>query len=403
MMNSLKHPGTLFKKTVFLKVLPAVISGIVPLFLFAGRPFAGDETKPVRLGYFHGGRTVLMLRAYENGEFETKGLGVEFYSKRLYEKEYKLIPKSIQEFNKGGKGKAGAVTGVEFMEEVMNDQFDLAVVGEGSFISSVYAGQPVVAIAELGHDVRGHSGHVFAMRKGLKADKPADLLGKVLISRRAGFSDSVFLRELLEKKGINTEKQVLRLDVLPSTMEEKQKLPKDKVIIIDNLFEDKMQEGMDRGIIDGGYFHLMAFSKITGSFQIIHPLHYWEDPELSHALLVCRKEFLKNNKERLTAFLEVYIKRIQYEHSLSYEERTRKQPKGLQMAINLDGLNYPQYDIVPVVNTGLLNKVVDLLKKYKYINNKKIEIGKFVDNSLVYSALKNLGISEKDDCWQSEY
>jgi len=345
----------------------------------------------------------LMLRAYENGEFDKNGVAVEFYSKRLYENKYKLIPKSIQEFNRGGKGKAGAVTGTEFMEEVMNDQFDLAVVGESSFIRAVYEGQPVVAIAELGHDVRGHSGHVFAMRKGLKADKPSDFLGKVLISRRAGFSDSVFLRELLEKEGINTEKQILQLDALPSTLKEKQRLPKNKVIIVDNLFEDKMQEGMDLGIIDGGYFHLMAFSKITGSFEIIHPMHYWADPELSHALLVCRKEFLENNKERLTAFLEVYIKRIQYEHSLSYEERTRKQPKGLQMAINLDGLNYPQYDIVPVVNTDLLDKVVDLLKKYKYINNKKIEIGNFVDNSLVYAALKDLGISEKDDHWQSEY
>jgi len=390
-------------KNLCLKILFIAISAGACMISCAFRLGADDNALPIRLGYFHGGRTVLLLRAYENAEFDKNGIPVEFYSKRLYEKNYKLIPKSIREFNQGGGNKAGAVTGTEFMEEVMNKQFDLAVVGESSFIRSVCEGQPVVAIAELGHDVRGHSGHVFAMKKGFKAARPSDYLGKVLISRRAGAADAMFLREFLKKEGLDTEKQILQLDALPSTREEKRKLPKNKVIIVDNLFEDKMQEGIARGVIDGGYFHLMAYSKITGSFKMIRPLHYWADPELSHALLVCRKEFLENNKERLTAFLEVYIKRIQYEHGLSYEDRTKKQPKGLQMAVNLDGLNYPQYDIVPIVNPGLLYRVMGLLRKYNYIADKNVKIEDFIDNSLVYKALENLGIGEKDDHWQSEY
>jgi ABC-type nitrate/sulfonate/bicarbonate transport system substrate-binding protein len=357
----------------------------------------------VKIGYFHGGRTALLMRAYENHEFEKAGLAVEFYSKELYGKEYSLVPQSIKEFNKGGTGIVGKVRGTELINAMLEGKFDLATPGEFSFVFSICTGKPVIAIAELGHDVKKQSGHVFLMRKGIEINKPDDYRGKVLVSRRAGPGDSIFLKEFLEYKGFNLEKDIVQLEALPKTLEKKRQLPQDKVIIVDQLFEDKMRKGIKNGVIDGGYFHLMSVPRLSNSFNIIQPLQDWANPELSHALLVCTKEFLQANRERLIPLLETYIKRIKYEHSLSYEERTKPQEKGLQMAINFYGLNYPQYDIVPTVDVDLLYEIMNLLRKYKFIGKENIKIEDFVDNSLVLEALNNLGISEKDDYWQSEY
>lgn len=366
---------------------------------------AKNEEAPIRVGYFHGGRTALLMRAYENNEFDAAGLKVDFYSRGLREENYALVPKSIIEFHKeGGEGIVGKVRGTELIDGVMDGHFDLAMVGESSFIYAVHDGKPIVGIAELGHDVKGHSGHVFLMRNGIKIEKPQDYLGKLLVSRRAGPGDAIFMKEFLEKEGINLERDILQLKHLPSTIKEKGKLPKNKVIIVDDLMEDVMDVGIANGVIDGGYFHLMSFEgHPDGPFYLIQPLHYWANPELSMALLVCRKDFLEENRPRLVKFMEAYIKRIKYEHGLTYEERTRKRPKGLQMAANVRGLNYPQYDLIPTLSPGLLNEIIFLLRKYKYIDKKNISIDDFIDNSLVLKAAKNLGVRQEDDYWQSEY
>lgn len=384
------------------------ISGLLLLNFCTKIISAGEDIASrrgaIRVGYFHGGRTALMMRAYENQEFEIPGLSVEFYSKKLHDKNYSLVPTDIRKFNAdGSEGGAGKAKGTELIEQVVKGNFDLAMVGESSFVYTVYTGQPIVAIAELGHDVKGHSGHAFLMRKGLKADKPQDYLGRILVSRRAGPGDEIFLKEFLEKQGLDLKKDILQLKELPLNLEEKENLPKNKVIIIVDLFEDKMKQGIDNGVIDGGYFHLMSVEKLSNLFYIVEPLHNWANPELSQAVLVAHKDFLNKNRGRLIKLLEAYIKRIKYEHSLSYEERTRVLPKGLQMATNFYGLNYPQYDIIPTVDINLVSAIAGLMKKYNFIQNKKIRLEDFIDNNLILEAAKNLKITEKDDYWQSEY
>ncbi|MCX5792231.1 MAG: ABC transporter substrate-binding protein [Elusimicrobia bacterium] len=389
------------------KVLPAgilIVSGFISIN--AGAPAAGKELKPgqpVKIGYFHGGRTALMLRLYEDGGFEKKGLKVDYYTKTLRGSEYKIVPRSIAEFNTGGTENIGKAKGTELIDAVLEGKFDLAMTGESSFIYSVYAGKPVVAIAELGHDVRGQAGHVFVMRKGLKTERPQDYFGKVLVSRRAGPGDAIFLREYLEYSGVDLSSSVLHLDALPKTPEEKARLPKNKVIVVEDVYEDDMRTGLKNGVIDGGYFHLMGVPKMTRDFNIIKSLNDFADPELSHALLVCTRDFLNANRETLTALLEAYIGRIKYEHGLSYEERTRPQDKGLQIAINFHGLNYPQYDLIPSVSPVLLYEVDRLLRKYGFIEGKKAGIEEHIDNSLVFAALKRLNLTEKDDLQPSKY
>jgi ABC-type nitrate/sulfonate/bicarbonate transport system substrate-binding protein len=362
--------------------------------------------QPIRIGYFYGGRTVLLMRAYADNWFEKDSLAVEYYSKNLHKKEFHLVPKSIEEFNEyGGEGSySGKVTGIELIDGIMEDKFDMAMVGESSFIDAICSGKPIVAIAELGHDVKGHPDHVFLMRKGLKVGKPQDYFGKLMISRRAGPGDSVFLREFLYKQGIDVDRDTLQLDNLPLTLKEKENLPKDKVIIVDYVPEDMMKQGIENYVIDGGYFHLGDFIKQHNKFNLIQTLDYLANPEISHALLVCRKDFLSNNRVRCIKFLETYIKRIRYEHSLSYTERTRKQTRGLRIAVNFFGLNYPQHDLIPTINVELLYQMMNLLKKYKIIGDNNVKIENYVDNSLVLEAAEDLGISEENDYWRpSEY
>ena len=369
-------------------------------------PLAGKKLKPgqpFKIGYFHGGRTALMLRLYESGGFEKKGLKVDYYASPLRGTEYEIIPKSIEKFNEGGTKSIGKTKGTELIDAMLEGKFDLAMVGESSFIYSIYSGKPIVAIAELGHDVKGQAGHAIIMRKGLKTDRPEDYFGKLLVSRRAGPGDAIFLREYLEYAGVNLKTDAVYLDSLPKTLEEKRRLPRNKVIVVEDVYEDDMREGVNNGVIDGGYFHLMSVPKKMDDFNIVKSMDDFANPELSHALLVCTKDFLNANRESLTALLEAYIERIKYEHGLSYEERTRPRDKGLQMAMNLRGLNYPQYDLVPTVSADLLYEVDRLLRKHEFIGEKNLKIDDYVDNNLVIAALKDLNLTEKDDVWRSKY
>ena len=381
------------------------------LFLLAFSPCRAGDVKissapagqPIRIGYFHGGRTALLLRVYESDAFEKRGLNVEYYAAPLRGKDYEIVPKSIDEFNEGDTHNVGKTKGTELIDAMLAGKFDLAMAGESSFIYSIYSGKPLVAIAELGHDVKGQAGHAFLMRKGFRSAKPQDYLGKLVISRRAGPGDAIFLREYLQHIGVNLKTSALYLKSLPKTLEEKRRLPRNKVLIAEDVYEDDMRRGVKNGVIDGGYFHLMAVPKKSRDFDTIASMDEFANPELSHALLVCTTGYLEANRAELTTFLEVYIERIKYEHGLSYEERTRTQDKGLQMAMNLNGLNYPQYDLVPTVGVGLLYDVEKLLEKYDFIGKNDVKIENYTDNSLVRAALKNLNLTEKDDVWKSKY
>jgi ABC-type nitrate/sulfonate/bicarbonate transport system substrate-binding protein len=389
-----------------------VLFSVAGVFLFAGNAFPGTRKtipsdaiskKPIRIGYFDGGRTALLIRAYRNKEFAAAGLPVGLYSTKLRSDQYELLMPDSKKQLYDGKAR-----GTELTDAILAGIVDLALIGESSFIESMYAGKPIVAIAELGHDVKEQSGHVLLLRIGIGIKSPKDLLGKVLVSRRAGPGDGAFLKSFLDKSGVDIKKDILQLSntSLPKNLNEKKKLPKDKIIVIDDLYEDEMEAGIANGVIDGGYFHLVTLVHYPkGPFYLYAPLESWADPELSHAVLVCRKDYLKKHTPDLIKLIEVYIKRIKYEHSLTYEERTYFPPsgEGFPMATNTYGLNYPQYDLIPTVNADLLYGMQKLLVKYSALGYKKIKIEDFIDNSLVLQAAKNLCITEKDDYWQSKY
>jgi len=52
------------------------------------------------------------------------------------------------------------------------------------------------------------------------------------------------------------------------------------------------------------------------------------------------------------------------------------------MEMNFMGMNLPQYDLPPTVSLDLLEKIQDLLLKYKLINI-KIGLSSHIDNSFV--------------------
>ncbi|MAE71434.1 MAG: hypothetical protein CME06_13325 [Gemmatimonadetes bacterium] len=367
-------------------------------------PFAGcgAPTPPVRIGYFHGGRTQLLARIHNDYEFAAAGVEVKMWSRDLNAEEFELMPHSIREFNAPGTDIVGKVRGTELIEHLLRDEYDLTTPGESSFIMAMRQGLPVVAIAELGHDVRNQSGHVIMMRNGMPADHPGDYFGQVLVSRRAGPGDSIMLKEYLERIGVNLEEDIVQLDALPRDVASKDLLPNDFIYIVDQLYEPQWAIGTHNCVIDGGYFHLMGVPAKIKKFWIVAALQDWVDPELSHALIVSTPEYVAANRERLIRLMETYILRIKAEHALSYEERTRRDEKGIQMAMDYYGLNLPQYDIVPTVSVELLTMMARLLRKYGFIEE-EIDVASFVDNSLVLEALENLDISEEDDYWGSEF
>jgi ABC-type nitrate/sulfonate/bicarbonate transport system substrate-binding protein len=353
-----------------------------------------DDPAPIRIGYFHGGRTALLLRAYDKNAFAGAGLNVEIYSKKLREKEYSLAPRSIQEYVGSESMVVGKATGLELIDGIIDGKFEMATVGEGSFIQAISEGKPVVAIAELAHDVAGRSGHVFLIRKGVSLEKPEDYRGKVLITRRAGPIEIVMLKEYLTWKRVDLAKDVLELPKLPASLEEKARLPKNKVIVVGSVFEDDLEEGIQNGVIDGGYFHVMKFEMVASLFDLVHPLHDWINPELSHALLICHKDFLADNTETLVRILKVYLERIRHEHGLSDKKRTQRRIKGLQIAMDSQNLNYPQNDPVPIVDIELLYEIKRLLVKYGNIQQPQFRIEDYVDNRFVLQAAEELGIKE---------
>ncbi len=384
--------------------LISTIIALVGALAVLGSRLAGcsASSPPVRIGYFHGGRTQLLARVHNDYEFAAAGVDVAMWSRDLHAEEFELMPHSIREFNAPGVDVVGKVRGTELIEHLLRGDYDLTTPGESSFIMAMRQGLPVVAIAELGHDVRNQSGHVIMMRNGMPASHPGDYFGKVLVSRRAGPGDSIMLKEYLERIGVDLDEDIVQLDALPRNVASKNALPDDFIYIVDQLYEPQWAIGTYNCVIDGGYYHLMGVPAKITQFWIVAALQDWVDPELSHALIVSTLEYVAANRERLVKLMETYILRIQAEHALSYEERTRQDEKGIQMAMDYYGLNLPQYDIVPTVSVALLTEMARLLRKYGFIEE-EIDVASFVDNSLVLEALENLGISEADDHWGSEF
>lgn len=345
-------------KTVF---LPLFLVGFLLLGLFFifsyGKKRLSENT--IRIGYFHGGRTMLLFRAYINGELKFNNAHVDLYTKDLNGGNYYLISSKPSDITNNYE--FGKVRGGELIDEMVSGKLDGATVGESSYIKAVSEGKPIIAVAILGHDTREAPAHAILIRKGLKIGKPQDLEGKVLVTRRAGDGDATFLREFLTQSGLDPEKDVKLVEQVD-----------------DNLW----LQGIKNGSFDGGYFHEMAVRPLveSGDAYIYRRLD-WVDPEMSQALLVFNTDFIKEHPSEVLEVIRAYMLRIKYEQSLPGEVRLQY-INGMQMADNFQGMNLPQYSNPPAVSLDLLNSMQNLLIKQKVLST-KVNLVDNVDNSFV--------------------
>lgn len=353
------HGGVRADKKWFLPVIVLVV--VIALSAYAIVSVGKDSD--VRIGYFLGGRTSLLYRAYINNYFTDENVSVRLITKTLREDEYYDIPDKF-EVVKSIKGVAKA-TGMELLDEVVAGRAEGATPGESSFVEAVWLGMPIVAVAELGHDTKEKPGHAIIFRKDVRIEKPEDIKGKKLVSRRAGAGDAIFLLEFLRSIGLD----------------------KDDVSMTEQVDDDHYQEGIVDGTFDGGYFHLVQLDDLVDNgYAYIYRKLDWVNPELSHALLVFHKDFVRDHPDEVEKVIRAYMKRIKFEHSLSKEERMIDPGKnlrsGLQMEKDFHGMNIPQYDLPPLVSIDLLNEVQDLMLRYNYID-KKTDLSPYIDNSFV--------------------
>jgi len=338
--------------------LLVVVSGILWL------SYKKNESSPVKIAYFLGGRTSLLFRAYVNNSFEKENVPVDFITHSLRDNDnYYVLPKNYDAIEKNKD--ISKATGVELLEEMKNGKTDGSTPGESSFIVGALQGIPMVAVAKLGHDLKDKPDHAIIFRSDVPIRQSSDIRGKTLVSRRAGPGDSVFLKEFLRSEGIR----------------------EDEVTIKEQIDDDVYQNKLWNGEIDGGYYHLTQLDDMVslGRAYIYRKLD-WVNPELSQALLVFRKDFVEKYPEKVKRIIRVYMQQIRYEHNLPSEERMKDSEKnlrsGLQMEKEFHGMNIPQYDMPPTVSLDLLNEMQELLFRHGEID-KKIDLAPFIDNSFV--------------------
>lgn len=326
--------------------------------------YSFDAEKSLRIGYFHGGRTMLLYRAYIKGQLPsnillvTKNLSSETYAEVSHHFEDSIV----SDF--------GKVRGGELIDEIINGNLDGATVGESSFIKAALQGKPIVAVAQLGHDSKNNPAHALVFRNGIHIRTPDDVRGLKLVSRRAGDGDETFLREWVMNIGLDPDRDVT---------------------IVPQVSDDEWIRGIGDGTFDGGYYHEMAIEKIVGEGKgYVYQLLDWVNPELSHALLVFHRDVVKKYPEDISKLIAAYSKRITYEQSLSQRERmfqgSQVLPIGLRMEADFHGLNLPQYSNPPVVSLPLLTEMCVLLRKHHKVSG-ACDLSQMIDNSLVNTAL----------------
>lgn len=329
-----------------------------------------DEKFPVlRIGYFHGGRTMLAYRALINDYFNKEKLNAIFVTKKLRATVWESFDSKSGEAAMSGP-KVGKATGIELNELMFKGQADMAFIGEAAFVRSCVLGEPIVAIAQLGADDQGKGGHTIVIKKGIKINGPKDLEKLVWGSRRSSGGDDIFLKEFLLKEGVDLT----------------------KVKFILGIDDDKMGEYMKSGKIQGAYYHLMSVrnEEREGIIYTYRKLD-WINPAISQSLAVVSRTYFDNNKDEIKRFLRGYMKRIAYEHSLPKHLRRRAQLDSTkkvytkylyELEMDYKGMNLPQYPKIPSVRKALMDEGMDMLFRHNFIA-KKVDMQKCYDNSLI--------------------
>ncbi len=299
---------------------------------------APDASAPVRIGYFHGGRTNMIYRAYVHGCFDAAGANVRLFSKKLHAREFE--PLAPDAWLESGMGEA-KVSGVQLVDKIASGEFDGGTIGEASFLDAVKRGLPIVAVALLGHQTKGRPGHAIILRRGVTITTPADFKSKTLISRRAGPMDEALLRAFVISLGLDPDKDVH---------------------ILSQVNEDDSVALLASGKADGGFYHLLLGKLVVqrGLGRIYRPMD-WANPEILQALLVFNAQFAKDHPEKVQSVVDGYVARIAYEHSLPEAKRDRSGMTGMMMEEDFRGLSIPTYDDVPRVRPELLREAQALL------------------------------------------
>lgn len=350
------------KKASFFKIIFASLFAIIVVVIVLSSSKRNSlqvtmqKGKDVKIGYFLGGRTVLLYRVYTNNQFEKEGTRLNLITKDLRQSDFYTLSKVPLSSEEIQTKKFGRVTGGELIGGVVEGKFDGATPGESSFIEAVSKGLPVMAVAMLGYDALDKPGHALIFRKDVVIKKPEDIKGKILATRRAGPGDDLFLREYLQSIGLD---------------------PDQDVRIIEDVLDDQFGQMLIDHKVDGGYYHLLTLKGLVeGGYAYVYRKLDWVNPELSHALLVFHKDFVNQNPEKVKKIIRAYMKQIKYEHGLP-EQR------------DFEGMNIPYYDFPPKVQLGVLNQMQDLLLKHHFIE-KKVDLSKFIDNRFVNEVYEEL-------------
>ncbi|MGE4132112.1 MAG: ABC transporter substrate-binding protein [Bdellovibrionales bacterium] len=325
----------------------------------------------VLIGYFHGGRTIIIYRTKIFDEFKKENLDVEFVTKKLGEDHFTVMP-NILNLPPGNHKNLGKATGDELVALVESGELDGATIGETAFINAIRNGHDsIVAVAELGHDVKRGAGHALVLHKDIKVKGPNSLRGLKFGARRSSGGDEVVLREFLVQNGLDPDRDVK---------------------IVSDVQDDVFGPMIASRELDGGYGHVLAVEKWIRKYKypiyIYRPLD-WINPELSHSLLVFSRKYIEENRDKVQRIVRAYMRRTRHETTIPHEEKTEPKVKGLQIALDFEGLNLPEHRLIPKVQVKLLNEWQELLIKHKHLD-RKVDLTANIDSSFVESAAREL-------------
>lgn len=326
-------------------------------------PAAAASTEPVRIGYFHGGRTNVVFRAHVSGFYDAEGIPVELYTASLTDRSVYKLPKTLREFQAHKREmdeEFSKMRGTEIVDAMMDGKVDAGTIGESSFIQSLAEGKPITAVALLGFDIRAMPGHVIAMRRDVPIESPADFRGKTLVTRRAGPGDYIFLKEFLADIGLGDDPSIKIQAQTP---------------------DPEIRPQLEKKEVHGGYYHLITAFVLRHLLRPYRPLN-WLNPEMSQAVLVFRNDFLARHPDRVQKVVNGYLKRIAYEKALPDDQVNRTWDKGLAMKPVYEGMTIPQYSLPPLLRPELLEAMQELLLKYGFIDAQK-DLSSAIDNSFV--------------------
>ena len=378
------------KRSLYSLIIFLALGVLVVTVLISGESYGLDYNREIRIGYFHGGRVFVPYRAYvydsnthlmrekdekyKTNYFEQEGVNVKLYSQNMLEDDWSEVPKHHEDMIlRYGSNLFGKVTGTRIIEAVDEGILDGGTPGESSFVQKVVAGSPMVAVALLGHDTNEAPGKIIVLRNDLIINSPEDFKGKVFGTRRAGPGDRIILSEFFKSIGLD---------------------PETDVIIQDQVPDNEQIPLLKSGKLDGGLFHLLKVPKVIAEdVGYIYRTMDWMNAEVSHALLVFRKDFIEEYPEEVQKIVTAYVKRIKYESSIPEKERRSLTHPGdnlgLQLGFQLEGSSIPVYDYPPLVRMELLQEVQDLLFEYGEID-RKIDLAEVVDNSFVERAVNKI-------------